>query len=197
MFSQQLQFSWDQVKVGTLQRKQACISSLGCTFLICSISAAKSVIFLHLMPAFDTLRVFYSVNATCNKAAVMKPRSAVASSSSDASSSSPWSLVFLLSLRMTAEGEDGGRSGIQTSEAILLTAVCPSVWTQVRCEIRPALQPPTSPTSRIFYMCHCVNPHTLCAYTCLAWFQKFCKNRDAKAAICDVLWDLDLSSQKT
>lgn len=126
MFSQQLQFSSEQVKVGTVLHKQACISSLGCTFLMCCTSGAKSVISMRLMPAFSALRVFYSVNAICNKAAVMKTPSAVASSSFDASSSSRWSLVFLLSLRMTTKGEDGGRSGIQTSEAVL-TAVCPSV----------------------------------------------------------------------
>lgn len=59
-------------------------------------------------------------------AAVMKPLTTVASTSI-AASTSACSLVSLPSLKVTTEEEDGERSGIQTSEAVLLTAVCPSV----------------------------------------------------------------------
>lgn len=55
----------------------------------------------------------------------MKPLKTVFSSSFAASTSS-CSLVSLPSLKVTTE-EDGKRSGIQTSEAVLLTAACPSV----------------------------------------------------------------------
>lgn len=56
----------------------------------------------------------------------MKPLKTVFSSSFAASTSS-CSLVSLPSLKVTTEEEDGERSGIQTSEAVLLTAACPSV----------------------------------------------------------------------
>lgn len=104
----------------------------------------------------------YSIVKTShNKAVAMKPPSAVASSSFDASSCTSWSLVFLHSLKMTTEGEDGGsegRSRFQTSVAVLLTAACPFVWTQVRCEIRPA-HPKLS--FCMSYMCCGMKPHTI------------------------------------
>lgn len=78
------------------------------------------------MYPISSLTVFCLDITTYNKAAVMKPLSAIASSSFDASSS-PWSLVSLPSLKMTPKKEDGVKSGIQTSEAVLQTAVCPSI----------------------------------------------------------------------
>lgn len=109
----------------------------------------------------------FCVITTCNKAAVMKPLTTDASSSC-AASTSPCSLVSPPSLKVTTEEEDGEGSGIRTSEAVLLTAVCPSVWTQVRCEIRPA-DPKLS--FSIFCMCYCMNLDTLYmwiyAFVCL------------------------------
>lgn len=56
----------------------------------------------------------------------MKPPTTVASSFF-AASISPCSLVSLPSLKVTTEEDNREKSGIQTSEAVLLTAVCPSV----------------------------------------------------------------------
>lgn len=93
---------------------------------------------------------------TCNKAAAMKPPTRVASSSFAAPAWPRFPGVSALTQSDNPEKRE--RSGIQTSEAVLPTAVCPSVWTQVRCEIRPA-HPKLSFST--FYMCYCMNPDVL------------------------------------
>lgn len=162
---------------------------------MCCASGAKSVISMCLISACSALRVFYSVNATCNKAAVMKTPSAVASSSFDASPSSRWSLVFLLSLRMTTQGgTEGGREEWNSNEwsssdsCVSIRLNAGQVWNKTCSSTPPSplyiLYVPLHESTHFYvYMRNSAPTNVSGRPACR--LQKFCQNRNAKAATCD------------
>lgn len=99
------------------------------------------------MQTFYTLTAFCRIIATCIKALL-----AIASSSFDASSAA-WSLAPLLQSRWQQKTRMQERSGVQTRKAVLLTAVCPFAWIQVRCSNKTCSSKPLLLSPKTYDLC--------------------------------------------